>query len=261
MDSSNDVTSGQYWPLVKRVRVRGDWEVLRSGAVFVDAPGVNDDNTSRDKVVKSYLKEADSIWIVSNINRAVNDKTAKSMLDHSFRRQLLMDGAYGSLIFVATQSDVIQRSEVIRSMGLPSDTGLRACAQARCDFTRQRIQQDFYDGLEEMAKLAGGDQAVAVDRAGYEARFSMPVFCVSSFEHQKLSGVRKHDGPAEVWQTMEDTQIPGLRRHVHKVYMPDERAPAHRTGAPCTRRSASARSHHYHCLDLCSAVCSGRRPD
>ena len=35
------------------------------------------------------------------------------MLDHSFRRQLLMDGAYGSLIFVATQSDVIQRSEVL----------------------------------------------------------------------------------------------------------------------------------------------------
>ena len=29
------------------------------------------------KVVKGYLKEADSIWIVSNINRAVNDKTAK----------------------------------------------------------------------------------------------------------------------------------------------------------------------------------------
>ena len=80
--------------------------MLRSGAVFVDAPGVNDDNTSRDKIVKSYLREADSIWIFSNINRAVNDKTAKDM-DHSFRRQLLMDGAYSSLIFVATQSDVI----------------------------------------------------------------------------------------------------------------------------------------------------------
>ena len=73
-------------------------------------------------MVKGYLRSADSIWIISNINRAVNDKTAKDMLDHNFRRQLLMDGSYGSLVFVATQSDVLQRSEVIASMGLPPDT-------------------------------------------------------------------------------------------------------------------------------------------
>jgi hypothetical protein len=213
MDSSNDVESGQYWPLVRRVRVQGNWEVLKSGAVFVDAPGVNDSNTSRDKVVKGYLKEADAIWIVSNINRAVNDKTAKDMLDHSFRRQLLMDGAYGSLIFVATQSDVIQRSEVVRSMGLQRDTDVRGCAQSRCDFTAARIRTDFHDGLEEMGRLAGD----AVDRAELEAKFTMPVFCVSSFEYQKLAGLRAHDGPAEVWANVGETQIPALRRHVHRA--------------------------------------------
>jgi len=37
----------------------------------------NDDNGARDRVVKAYLKDADSIWIVSNIKRAVNDRTAK----------------------------------------------------------------------------------------------------------------------------------------------------------------------------------------
>jgi len=39
--------------------------------------GVRDDNRARDGVVKTYLKEADAIWIVSHINRAANDKTAK----------------------------------------------------------------------------------------------------------------------------------------------------------------------------------------
>eukprot|EP01052_Picozoa_sp_SAG31_P059701 SAG31_NODE_18966_length_616_cov_1.239845_2_plen_73_part_01 len=63
-----------------------------------------------------------------------------------------------------------------------------------------------------MARLAGDE---TTDRSEYEKRFSMPVFCVSSFEHQKLSGLREHDGPAEVWTTVEDTQIPSLRRHVH----------------------------------------------
>jgi len=47
--------------------------------------------------VKEYLREADNVWIVANIKRAVNDKTAKNMLGESFRRQLLMDGQYGQV--------------------------------------------------------------------------------------------------------------------------------------------------------------------
>ncbi|KAJ1493569.1 hypothetical protein T484DRAFT_1768348, partial [Baffinella frigidus] len=54
-------------------------------------------------IVKEYLKNADGIWIVANIKRAVNNKTAKDMLGESFRRQLLMDGQYGQLAFIATQ--------------------------------------------------------------------------------------------------------------------------------------------------------------
>ena len=32
-----------------------------------------------------------------------------------------MDGNYGSLVFIATQSDVLQRSEIIRSLSLPAN--------------------------------------------------------------------------------------------------------------------------------------------
>lgn len=40
MDSSNEVTSGSFWPLVKLVRASScKWSLLRSGAVLVDAPG------------------------------------------------------------------------------------------------------------------------------------------------------------------------------------------------------------------------------
>ena len=219
MDSANEVSAGQFWPIVKRCRARGRWDVLQSGAVFVDAPGVNDDNSSRDKVVKKYLKNADAIWIVSNINRAVNDKTAKDMLDHNFRRQLLMDGNYGTLVFVATQSDVLQRTEVIRSLGLPRDSTLADCAAARCKFTETRIQSDYIDGLEEMGR-ASGDVPV---RAALEQRFRLPCFCVSAIEHQKISGVRTVDGPSVVWQTAADTQIPALRAHVHRATLAQAR--------------------------------------
>jgi hypothetical protein len=50
VDSTNEVSEGALWPLVKRVQLRGPWECLASGAVLVDAPGVQDDNSARDQV-------------------------------------------------------------------------------------------------------------------------------------------------------------------------------------------------------------------
>jgi hypothetical protein len=91
VDSSNDESSGSPWPLVRMVRMQSShWKSLKSGTRLVDAPGIRDSNGARDAVVKNYLKNADSIWIVSHIGRAINDKTAKTMLEDSFRRQLLM---------------------------------------------------------------------------------------------------------------------------------------------------------------------------
>ena len=64
-----------------------------------------------------------------------------------------------------------------------------------------------------MQRAAGDD----VDRAELDSRFSLPVFCVSSIEHQKLAGVRTADGPATVWRDVVDTQIPALRKHMHRA--------------------------------------------
>ena len=50
MDSTNELAEGALWPLVKRVQLLGPWPVLASGAVLVDAPGVQDDNSARDQV-------------------------------------------------------------------------------------------------------------------------------------------------------------------------------------------------------------------
>ena len=56
------------------------WRVLSTGAVLVDAPGVHDDNSARDAVVKAHLKDADAVWIVSNIVRAVNVKSTVDLV-------------------------------------------------------------------------------------------------------------------------------------------------------------------------------------
>jgi hypothetical protein len=214
VDSSNEAGAMSFWPLVRRVRMSGrSWNLLKSGCVLVDAPGVNDDNSARDGIVKSYLKDADSVWIVSNIKRAVNDRTAKDMLGESFRRQLLMDGQYGALLFIATQSDVLVASEIADNLKLSRSSPVSTLAAARNAFTRERIQKDFIDGLAEMS-AAGGEK---VDRAALAARFQLPVFCVSSMDFQKLTKVRTRDGPPQVWSRAEETELPALQRFVHEA--------------------------------------------
>mmetsp|Transcript_19729 Transcript_19729/g.54804 ORF Transcript_19729/g.54804 Transcript_19729/m.54804 type:complete len:1112 (-) Transcript_19729:310-3645(-) len=236
VDSSNEGTKS-FWPIVKMMRMRScKWNVLKTGAKLVDAPGVRDDNSARDGVVQKYFKEADSIWIVSHINRAVNDKTAKDMLGESFRRQILMDGQYGSMIFVATQSDNLLQTEIAQNLGLPEGTPIHECAAKRNEFTKQRIQEDFLDGLEEMQRMSGA----AVNREELRAKFHLPVFTVSGMDFQKLSGVRETDGEAKVWTDIEGTEIPALTRYVHN--------------AALQKRRTAIRTHAEAIVNLCDSI-------
>jgi len=76
------------------------------------------DNSSSSSVltvtVWQYLKSCNAVWVVSSIHRAVNDKTARDLLGEHFRRQLLMDGQYGSVSFICSKTDILNPSEIIR---------------------------------------------------------------------------------------------------------------------------------------------------
>ncbi|XP_077788779.1 nuclear GTPase SLIP-GC isoform X2 [Podarcis muralis] len=118
-DNLREMKGGEFWPIVKCVRIRlAKAEVLRTGAVLVDLPGVRDANAARDSVAKEYLKNCRAVWVVASITRAVDDKTAKETLSASVRRQLLMDGLYGSLAFVCTKSDSFNITDIVRNLDL-----------------------------------------------------------------------------------------------------------------------------------------------
>ena len=76
---------------------------LSTGAVIVDLPGVHDSNAARAAVADGYMKQCTGLWIVAPINRAVDDKAAKSLLGESFKRQLKMDGGFSSWVFLSTR--------------------------------------------------------------------------------------------------------------------------------------------------------------
>ena len=158
VDSVNDGAQGSLWPIVKRVVLRGPWPVLAHAVRLVDAPGLADDNSARDAMVKRVLEQANSVWLVSNIRRAVNDKTTKDMMPPAFKQALLERGVLGSLVFVATHSDVLIRSEVVENLNLPHESSLLSCAQARNDFFRNKLACDFNRGV-----LADPGQSIPPD--------------------------------------------------------------------------------------------------
>lgn len=75
----------EFWPLIKVVRIYTKASALATGACLVDLPGVQDSNAARAAVAANYMKACTGLWIVAPITRAVDDKTAKSLLGDSFR--------------------------------------------------------------------------------------------------------------------------------------------------------------------------------
>jgi hypothetical protein len=104
----------QTWPLIRKVRIAGPWDVLSTGACLVDLPGVKDANAARAKVAETYIQNCSMIWIVASIKRAVDDGTAKELMGEQFKRRLLMDGQYGNISFICTQTDDVEASETMR---------------------------------------------------------------------------------------------------------------------------------------------------
>jgi hypothetical protein len=88
----------EFWPLIKVVRIYTKASALATGACLVDLPGVQDSNAARAAVAANYMKACTGLWIVAPITRAVDDKTAKSLLGDSFRYVLFSSTSTSSAI-------------------------------------------------------------------------------------------------------------------------------------------------------------------
>ncbi|KAI0200253.1 hypothetical protein F4808DRAFT_470663 [Astrocystis sublimbata] len=108
----------EYWPLIRVVRIYTKANALSTGAVIVDLPGVQDSNPARAAVAANYMKSCTGLWIVAPITRAVDDKTAKSLLGDHFKRQLKYDGTYSAVTFICSKTDDISITEAAESLGL-----------------------------------------------------------------------------------------------------------------------------------------------
>uniref|UniRef100_A0A8C0GFT1 FHA domain-containing protein n=1 Tax=Chelonoidis abingdonii TaxID=106734 RepID=A0A8C0GFT1_CHEAB len=141
-DNLRDMKGGEFWPIVKCVKIRVPGaDVLKTGAVLVDLPGIRDSNAARDNAAKEYVKNCNAVWVVANITRAVDDKTAKEMLSENLRRQLLMDGQYGSLAFVCTKTDSFNVTEIMSDLDLRDE--IQPIEKSLEELENQRVQMEM----------------------------------------------------------------------------------------------------------------------
>lgn len=69
----------------------------------------------------NYIKSCVGLWIVSPINRAVDDKTAKTLLGDPFKCQVKYDGTYSTITFICSKTEDISVLEASESLGFEDD--------------------------------------------------------------------------------------------------------------------------------------------
>lgn len=149
------------------------------------------------------------------------------------------DGDTSSIAFVCTQTDSLNRWEMVQNLRLAEDATALECALARNRFAAKRIKSDFREGLRDIAMAAGGDEGEAdLDRevdptlARRLQACKIPVFTVSSRDYQSLSGLI--DEPPVVFSDLYDTGIPALQSFLYLRSLEGEEALLRRLAARIT---------------------------
>jgi GTPase SAR1 family protein len=97
------------------------------------------------------------------------------------------------------------------------------CIQSRNDWSRDRIREDFAEGIKELDQETAAEEnpddfdPVVEIRDYDEVAQSLPVFCVSSRAYQKLSGRLEKDGDVNGFTLLNQTEIPALQAHCRKL--------------------------------------------
>jgi predicted nucleic acid-binding Zn-ribbon protein len=91
------------------------------------------------------MKACTGLWIVAPINRAVDDKTAKTLLGDSFKRQLKFDGTYSAVTFICSKTDDISVLEASESLGIDGEISESYERSEDLRRTKDRLKKQIVD--------------------------------------------------------------------------------------------------------------------
>ncbi|KAI0043416.1 hypothetical protein FA95DRAFT_1546454 [Auriscalpium vulgare] len=146
---------GMFYPLVDGVEIRCNARALSTGAVLMDLPGLMDADAARSAVARRRLGEADHIFIVAPIKRAVDDHLAKTLLSNQVKKQIKRYSGHG-ITFIATHTDDASPSDLIEALRLHDDP---VC---------QDIESRLMDARVNIEELKAEEEVCRDERDSYE---------------------------------------------------------------------------------------------
>ncbi|XP_074845171.1 nuclear GTPase SLIP-GC-like [Carettochelys insculpta] len=190
------------WPLIKYVEVTiPKSDVIPEGIVFVDIPGTGDYNSKRDEMWKESINKCSVIWIVSDIERVVGNKTDELLLAESIKAY--QGGMCSDLAQVVTKSDKLYLKEYLSERKVknkPIETEHEAILERNADVKVKKTK-----GMKSKLRRRLPSDSQVLHKTEL-------VYTVSAKEYWE-----------ETHLTKEETEIPKLREYIRSIYLKERK--------------------------------------
>ncbi|CAG2005293.1 unnamed protein product [Fusarium graminearum] len=215
----------KFWPFTKIIRVYLNSQVLKTGVVLADLPGLQDTNLARVGATQDYLIKCDNILIVAKISRAITDQSLKSSLFYVLSRHMPMEWEQSgtqrlNVSVVCTKSEEIN----LRTARLEFCGPNHSISTETMTYLDEEINSAKCTGDRSRKKAAKKKQELLLVQARnehvkrnlqsvYSSEMNgrtLDVFCVSNKWYEKYC-------PKGNAQFVEASGIPDLRRFCHSV--------------------------------------------
>ncbi|XP_067834160.1 nuclear GTPase SLIP-GC-like [Heptranchias perlo] len=216
--STSSQSNNIFWPLVKSVTVYvPNSKILPEGVVLIDFPGSGDSNKARDQMWKEHLGNCKSVWIVSKISRAIDEKIADEIFGKTIKAAT-NGGRCQDIAFICTQTDDLQPGEYIREHGITAEEMnksieddssyrnkqvKRYCVLHRNDKVKTAMIIQYENKWKRIRRKQSAELEFSKD--------DLYVFTVSS---------------AQYWNSPSsdsETEIPRLRKHIINMYLKERK--------------------------------------
>ncbi|KAJ7940096.1 P-loop containing nucleoside triphosphate hydrolase protein [Mycena leptocephala] len=234
------------WALVQRVHIRGAFPVLSTGITLVDLPGHGDVDNTRDNLANEYMRDADTVFLVTPIARSIDDRDTHKYLEQHLS-QIFVDGRIGekSIALILTGTDI-----PFDEKGVEADLATEIDQlTAQIEVLKQRVANGLPKKVEEWkkkitAKRQAREQRILrrnnllAQRRSHSVASALrekhqqiyralsqlpdghdtphiPIFCVGSCDYLCLS--RLLPATPLVFSSKEDTSIPALHEYIQLI--------------------------------------------
>ncbi|KAF2183055.1 hypothetical protein K469DRAFT_584335 [Zopfia rhizophila CBS 207.26] len=213
------------WPFTKVIRVYLSAQVLKTGIVLADLPGLRDTNLARVRATERYLLKADHIFIIAQISRAISDQSLKSSLYTALAQHIPHEwndsaGRFLNVSVVCTKTEEINFDTLKVQFCGPGkaiseeafqelDRKIKRAKNLGDEKTKKQLKRE-----REFLLIKARNQFV---KAGLQSAYAekvenktLEVFCVSNKAYEKYA----KKGRVEF---VEASGIPEVRRFCHTI--------------------------------------------